>query len=113
MDIQKAGATIIIIMGAAGDLTWRKLVPAMYDLHVDGWLPEQFGFIGVDLKEMSVDDFQKRLKSGVDTFSRRGKSEKPDWQSFCAHCFSFISGSFDDPNTYRKLGQAIDEQEQQ
>ncbi len=56
----------MIIMGAAGDLTWRKLIPAVYNLHLDGWLPEQFAYIGVDLKEMSLEDFQKRLKSGIE-----------------------------------------------
>jgi glucose-6-phosphate 1-dehydrogenase len=113
VDIQKAGATILIIMGAAGDLTWRKLVPAVYNLHLDGWLPEKFAIVGVDLKEMSLEDFQKRLKSGVDTFSRSGKPAREDWQAFCSHCATFICGSFDDTETYEKVGKFLEEKERE
>ena len=42
------GPTALVIFGAGGDLTWRKLVPAVFHLHADGWLPEQFQVIGVD-----------------------------------------------------------------
>jgi glucose-6-phosphate 1-dehydrogenase len=112
MDIQKAGTTILTIMGAAGDLTWRKLMPAVYNLYLDGWLPEQFAFIGVDLKDMSVEDFRSRLKSGIDTFSRRGKTKEEEWEAFCHRCASYICGSFDDPETYRKLAGALENQEQ-
>ena len=38
----------IVIFGAGGDLTWRKLVPALYSLFVDRWLPERFAIIGID-----------------------------------------------------------------
>jgi glucose-6-phosphate 1-dehydrogenase len=113
MDIQKPGATILVIMGAAGDLTWRKLIPAVYNLHLDGWLPEQFVYIGVDLKDMGMEEFKKRLKTGIESFSRQGKPEKADWDAFCQHCATFISGSFDDPETYRKLKKAVEEIEQE
>lgn len=46
-------ATIPVIFGAGGDLTWRKLVPALYNLYVDHWLSKQFAVIGLDLQPMS------------------------------------------------------------
>ena len=103
----------MVIMGAAGDLTWRKLVPAVYNLHLDGWLPDQFAYVGVDLKEMSLEDFQMRLKSGIDSFSRRGKPEEKDWYAFCEHCATFICGSFDDPETYNKITRVVGEKERE
>ena len=46
---------ILVIFGAGGDLTWRKLIPAMYNLHLDEWLPNEFALLGVDSKELSLD----------------------------------------------------------
>ena len=43
----------LVIFGAGGDLTWRKLVPALYNLFLEGLLPERFALIGLDRKEMS------------------------------------------------------------
>jgi glucose-6-phosphate 1-dehydrogenase len=53
MDTTQPGPTLLVIFGAAGDLTWRKLVPALYSLYLDDWLPEQFSIIGIDRKEMN------------------------------------------------------------
>ena len=39
--------TVFVIFGAGGDLTWRKLIPALYNLLVDGWLPEKFRILGM------------------------------------------------------------------
>ena len=69
---------VVVIFGAAGDLTWRKLVPALYNLFLDKWLPDRFAVVGVDRKEMSIDEFRQRLREGVDTFSRRGKDRRRD-----------------------------------
>ena len=55
------GPTVLVIFGVAGDLTWRKLIPALYNLYLDKWLPEQFAVIGVDQKEMSSDELRQRL----------------------------------------------------
>ena len=49
--------TIIVIFGAGGDLTWRKLIPALYNLYLDQWMPEHFAVIGVDRKDMSEEEF--------------------------------------------------------
>jgi glucose-6-phosphate 1-dehydrogenase len=96
----------LIIFGAGGDLTWRKLTPALYDLYLDGWLPEQFAVIGLDLKEMSDDEFREHLRDGVDRFSRRGKTKDEEWNPFAANLF-FTSADFDDPDTYDALEQSL------
>jgi glucose-6-phosphate 1-dehydrogenase len=77
--------TIIVIFGASGDLTHRKLIPALYDLFLDKWLPEQFAVVGVSRTEMNNDQFHEHLRSGVDKFSRRCKSNDPDWTNFAPH----------------------------
>ena len=49
-DSNKAGPTIMVIFGAGGDLSWRKLSPALYNLYLDGWLSDKFTLIGLDKK---------------------------------------------------------------
>jgi glucose-6-phosphate 1-dehydrogenase len=54
--------TVIVIFGAGGDLTQRKLLPALYNLYLDNWLPDQLAVIGVDLKPMSDDEFRRHIR---------------------------------------------------
>jgi glucose-6-phosphate 1-dehydrogenase len=98
--------TAIVITGAAGDLTWRKLVPALYDLFVDKWLPEQFAVVGVDVKEMSSEQFQKHLREGVKQFSRHGLEKNGDWDSFASH-FQFTKADFTAPNAFKELSDRL------
>jgi len=95
-----------VIFGAAGDLTWRKLVPALYNLCVDDLLPEQFAVIGIDRKEMSDADFRQRLRQGVDKFSRRGKVDGQDWDGFASKLI-FLDGDFADTETYSILAKRL------
>ena len=66
--------SMLIIFVAGGDLAWRKLIPALYNLFLDKWLPVKFAIIGIDRRELTTDEFRARLRDGVDTFSRRGKT---------------------------------------
>ncbi|WP_243371756.1 glucose-6-phosphate dehydrogenase [Geotalea sp. SG265] len=92
MDIQSE-PLVMVIFGAGGDLTWRKLIPALYNLFLDGHLPDRFAVIGVDRKNVAEDDFRSRLRDGVDQFSRRGKSDDKAWQDFVPR-ISLINGDF-------------------
>ncbi len=57
--------TVLIIFGAGGDLTWRKLAPALYNLLLDKQLPERFAVIGLDMKEETLEGFNQRLRDGA------------------------------------------------
>jgi glucose-6-phosphate 1-dehydrogenase len=96
----------LMIFGAGGDLTWRKLIPAIYDLFLDGWLPGHFAVIGIDLKEMGDDDFRQHLRGGVDQFSRHGEVGDERWAEFEAR-LSFISADFAEPATYDTIKQRL------
>lgn len=100
----------IVIFGAGGDLTWRKLVPALYSLFVDRWLPERFAVIGIDLKPMSDEAFRRRLRDGVEQFSRHGKPDEETWQRF-ASAFSYRMADFMNPECYAALGRHFEELE--
>ena len=102
--------TILVIFGAGGDLTQRKLLPAIYNLYLDQWLPEQFAIVGVDLKSMTDDEFRRHIRQGLDTFSRRGQVDDDTWQTFAAH-LSFLSADFNDPAVFTSLAEQLTAQE--
>ena len=56
---------VIVIFGATGDLTSRKLAPALYNLYLNGGLPESFAIVGVGRSEMSREQFQERIKESA------------------------------------------------
>ena len=76
---ENPNTTIIVIFGAGGDLTHRKLMPAIYNLYLDGLLPQKFAVLGLDIKNMNDELFRKELRDGVNHFSRKGKTEKSKW----------------------------------
>ena len=102
--------TAIVIFGAGGDLKWRKLVPALFDLSLDKHLPEQFAVIGVEGKPLPDEEFRQRLQEGVDRFSRRGKADQAVWKAF-APKLTCIHGDFADPGAYGKLADRLADQE--
>jgi glucose-6-phosphate 1-dehydrogenase len=61
---------ILVIFGASGDLTQKKLMPALYALQVRGLLPERFGIVGAARTEESDDDFRERMKQAVKDHAR-------------------------------------------
>ncbi len=103
--------SILVIFGAAGDLTWRKLIPALYNLYLDEYLPENFALIGIDKKEISKNKFTKRLRDGVDQFSRRGKANDENWKAFEEHIHSFISADFGESDGFQQISDTISELE--
>ena len=95
---------IFVIFGGAGDLTWRKLVPSLFDLHRDGRMPKKFEIIAVDRTPFRDAGLHKRFLDGVNRFSPKGKAKSTDWKDFARHV-TYHQGDFKDPNTYSSLGQ--------
>jgi glucose-6-phosphate 1-dehydrogenase len=77
--------TIIYIFGGSGDLTQRKLIPALYNLYIDHYLPEKFVILGVGRNEVTDTAYRARLKKGVMEFSRRQDEIKTQWSKFSKH----------------------------
>src|SRR5215472_7205504 len=84
----------IVIFGGAGDLAHRKLLPALYNLSVDGLLPPRTAIVGVGRKTMSDDQYRAFAKDGTSQFSRRPIDESA-WPTFAASLF-FVNASLDD-----------------
>ena len=101
----KTPPTIIVIFGASGDLTARKLAPAIFNLSKDGLLPESCYLIGYGRTEMSVDSFREYLRKSLGSHSRRS-IEEDTWSKLAANV-SFHAGSYDDLDSFKLLGEKI------
>ncbi|MDB5201504.1 MAG: zwf [Ferruginibacter sp.] len=103
---RKTSPTIITIFGGSGDLTWRKLAPALYNLFLDNWLNEHLCIVCTGRSEMSNPAFIKRLKEGVDKFSRRGKTKKAEWDQF-SKSIEYQQADFTQAKMYNGLKKQI------
>ena len=98
--------TVIVIFGGSGDLTWRKLMPALYNLYLDKWMPQKFMIIGLGRQDMSDMQYRKRLHEGVNKFSRSGKPQKKDWDKFSKNIY-YKGADFNTLAIYNELKKEI------
>ena len=101
----------IVIFGATGDLVWRKLVPALYNLYLDQHLPEKFAIFGMNRKTVALANWQQHMQTGVDQFSRRGQADPTSWAEFAKHLQLSTPGNFAEIDTYKSLAKTLDAQE--
>ena len=99
--------TILVIFGASGDLTARKLVPALYNLGCENLLPEHFHLIGYGRSSMTDDAFRDSMKKAVSEYSR--SPFKDDLWNRLSPNFSYHAGPYDDLDSFRALSEKIKE----
>jgi glucose-6-phosphate 1-dehydrogenase len=97
----------MVIFGASGDLTARKLVPALYDLAAARRLPMEFAVVGISRTELSHDEFRKKLRDALDKH-RSGQVSDDVWESFSKGIF-YLSGDSKKPETYEELKGFLNE----
>ncbi len=97
---------IVVIFGASGDLTERKLMPALFSLACEGLLPEKFAVVGVARSKLDDDDFRQKIKSGIETYSRLKPDECLEWNDFANNLFYHQIG-YDDPSGYTSLKKLL------
>jgi glucose-6-phosphate 1-dehydrogenase len=103
----KSQPTIFIIFGGTGDLNSRKLAPALYNLFLEGWLPDDFSIIGTGRTPLTDDDFKEKILEGINSFSRSGKAADDKWAEFSKHLYYQVS-DIKDAETYKEFGVRID-----
>lgn len=92
-----------IIFGASGDLTWRKLIPALYSLHRKERLPGEFHIVGYARSEYEHAEFREHLKEGVQEFAEFDASS---WDKFAENLY-YVQGSYDEPRDLRNLNDFL------
>jgi glucose-6-phosphate 1-dehydrogenase len=108
---EMAGPCAMVIFGAGGDLTKRKLIPAIYNLAKGKLLPEQFAIIGVSAEQFSTDDFRQRSTQDIKEYSTSG-IDLASWDWFVKRIY-YISGDFNDPQLYKKIEETLGQVEKE
>ena len=98
--------TAIIIFGASGDLTARKLVPAIYNLGLDNLLPTDFRLIGFGRKAIPDDNFRQMTREHLEKYSRRPLNN--DCWERLAPSITYHEGAYDDLESYKALAQKLE-----
>ena len=92
----------LVIFGASGDLTRRKLMPALYALAHDGLLPDQFAVVGFARREKTHEAFREEIRTAVEQFSRFRPIKRQVWDRLAAHLY-YVAAPFEDPAGYERL----------
>jgi glucose-6-phosphate 1-dehydrogenase len=99
-------ACVLTIFGASGDLTKRKLIPALYNLGLERRLPERFAVIGYARSEMSHEAFREKMREAVSEFSRTGLKDQVVWDQFASTLY-YVQGDYDRSDGYERLKEFI------
>ncbi len=101
--------TTIIIFGASGDLTWRKLVPALYNNYIKGRMSQVGEIVGFARRPYTDETFRQRLQEGVSTFTPES-FDQARWDEFSSRLVYF-QGNLDVPEDFTRLGEFLTQRE--
>ena len=104
--IRQGPPCVMVVFGASGDLTKRKLVPALYNLAFGRSLSANFAAVGFARRDWSADAFREAMRAGVNEFSRRKPVDPAVWEEFAPR-LDFVQGEFHDPAAYLRLAQRL------
>ena len=99
---------VMVIFGATGDLTHRKLLPALYNLALEHPLPPQFTVVGVARRPFSNDEFRQQALESINQFSRRRPVNQAVWETFSRGLY-YHQSQFDDPEGYERLSELLNQ----
>ena len=99
-----------VLFGATGNLSQRLILPALFNLFIDGYLPERFCLIGVDRDEHDDDYLRQLYRDAINKNSRRQPPDETTWQRFAAMC-EYHQGNLLKTETYNVLRQRLEQQE--
>jgi len=102
----------IVIFGANGDLTKRKLLPALYRLAYERRIPQNFAMVGNSRTPMSDQDFRQKMKESVQKFIENSPFDESVWESF-EQTLYYVSGDLKDAKCYQDIQKKLAEAEQQ
>jgi glucose-6-phosphate 1-dehydrogenase len=104
---KKPHACVLVIFGASGDLTKRKLIPALYNLALEKRLPERFAVVGYARSDMTHEAFREKMREDVKEFSRTGLQDEAVWQQFASTLY-YVRGGYDENDGFQTLKEFVD-----
>src|SRR5579863_3039849 len=109
---QSAEPCVMVIFGATGDLTHRKLLPALYNLALEHPLPAGFSVVGFARRSCSDDEFRQQALDSINAYSRQKPVNPQVWESF-ASGIHYLQSSFSDASGYEKLDSLLNQLDQE
>ncbi|NWJ48175.1 MAG: glucose-6-phosphate dehydrogenase [Chloroflexi bacterium] len=103
---------VMVIFGATGDLTHRKLIPALYNLAIERYLPANFNVIGFARRPLTDEQFRESLVESINHFSRR-RPIMPEVKDQFTQTIHFISSDFQNPEGYQRLSDLLGKLDQE
>lgn len=97
----------VVIFGASGDLTQRKLSPALHNLQVEGAIPEATSVVGSSRTEYTDEEFASMMRRAIEKHSRIEVTDA-SWKAF-SHDIAYVPGDVTDPETFRRLGERLEQ----
>src|SRR5262245_60541204 len=104
---KKPHACVVVIFGASGDLTKRKLIPALYNLALEKRLPERMAVVGYARSEMSDEAFREKMRDAVKEFSRTGLADESVWNQFASTLF-YVRGGYEEAEGFQNLKTCVE-----
>jgi len=95
-----------VVFGATGDLSHRKIFPALFDLFFEGILPAELIMVGFARKPFDNDGFRAELKQGCVKYSRHGDFSDPQWKAFSERVV-YLASDLNDPEGYARLAGMV------
>jgi len=103
LDYKKLSPTILFIFGGSGDLNYRKLNPALYNLFLDNAMADNFSIVGLARTKYSESEYKAHLKEGIENFSRK-KDTNGNWKEFSKH-ISYMQQDVNDESHYQQIAE--------
>jgi glucose-6-phosphate 1-dehydrogenase len=105
--LRPAPPCVIVIFGASGDLTHRKLIPALFDLFQAGLVSKHFAVLGFSRSQLSNDEFRRTAREGLESYATGTVASDRAWEEFQS-CLHYQSGQFDQPASYQTLRDRLE-----
>ena len=105
-------SSLLFIFGGSGDLNFRKLSPALYNLFIDNWMPDKFGIVGIGRTEFTDDQYRAHLLDGIQQFSRRRGQPDGHWKSFSQY-ISYLKMDAEKEEEYQQIAEIVKTKEKE
>ena len=109
---RSAEPCVVVIFGASGDLTKRKLLPALYSLVQQNLVASGFSIVGTARTQMTHDEFRASTKSALEEFSDHGPVDETEWNSFASGLF-YVATDPKDQSSYKNLSDLLQQIDRQ
>jgi glucose-6-phosphate 1-dehydrogenase len=105
-------SSLLFIFGGSGDLNFRKLSPALYNLFIDEWMPEKFSIIGIGRTDFTDDAYREKLREGIRQFSRRKEEPNGQWEAFAKYV-SYLRMDAEKETDFQPIAEIVRRKEQE